>query len=321
LLSLLLPFIVKTQPSLTLLELRQQALAMQPFVESSLAKEWLSKASELTDSTPRKLYYQKGKWFTPAEYAALDEAGKAKVRVVPVASDLYYNTKYGTPMAYARALDLAAKNGLDHLEHAKVLDYGYGGIGQLRLFAAMGAEAVGIDVDPFLANLYSTPEDVGSFGSKDGSVRVINGSFPSDAKVTAEAGKDIDLFVSKNTLKRGYVHPERPADKSLLVDLGVTDEQFLTSVHDAIKPGGLFVIYNLCPAPAPLDKPYIPWADGRSPFTPEQYEHAGFTVLALDVTDDIKAREMAHILGWDTGKQPMNLEKDLFGTYTILKRT
>ena len=75
-----------------------------------------------------------------------------------------------------------------------------------------------------------------------------------------------DLVLSKNTLKRGYIHPERPTEDRKLIKLGVDDRAFVQAVYDMLEPGGLFLIYNLCPAQAPPDQPYIPWADGRCPF-------------------------------------------------------
>jgi len=148
----------------------------------------------------------------------------------------------------------------------------------------------------------------------------VQGRFPAERRAVREVGTGYDLILSKNTLKRGYIHPERPADKRMLIDLGVSDKRFLHALHDAMNPGGVMLIYNLCPAPAPLDKPYVPWADGRSPFTKDQFVQAGFKVLAFDVNDDKPARAMAHALGWDIGDQPMDLKKDLFAWFTMVER-
>jgi hypothetical protein len=87
---------------------------------------------------------------------------------------------------------------------------------------------------------------------------------------------------------------------------------FVRALHDALKPGGRALIYNLCPAPAPPGKPYIPWADGRSPFTRSTWESAGFEILAFDADDTAAARAMARALGWD--------EKDLFSTHKLVRR-
>jgi hypothetical protein len=107
-------------------------------------------------------------------------------------------------------------------------------------------------------------------------------------------------------------------DKRMLVDLGVPDDQYIAAMHSALKPGGLVMIYNLCPAPAPPDKPYIPWADGHCPFPKEQLEKAGLEVVAFDQVDDVPARDMAKALGWD--RDGMKVETDLFCWYTVLRR-
>lgn len=301
----------------TLATLRQQALAVAPLVRSKLAKDWLKEADKLPEPTPRAMY-RASKWISQAAFDALPAEDKAKAKKTEVDAELYYNTRYGTPIAYARAIDLAGQSGIKSLRHSKVMDFGYGGIGQLRLFASLGAEAVGVDVDPFLSALYALPEDHGSYGP--GSVRMVEGRFPASTSTVSEVGSGYDLIISKNTLKRGYIHPSRPADKRMLIDLGVDDAHFLAAIHDAVRPGALIVIYNLCPGEAPADKPYIPWADGHSPFSKKDCEAAGFKVKAFDVDDVQMARQMAHILGWDQGEGAMDLKNDLFAWYTILQR-
>jgi hypothetical protein len=78
------------------------------------------------------------------------------------------------------------------------------------------------------------------------------------------------------------------------------------------------MIYNLCPAPAPPGKPYIPWADGRCPFPREAWEKAGFRVIEIDRDDSPAARDMGRALGWDQGG--MKLEDDLFATWSLFER-
>ena len=134
------------------------------------------------------------------------------------------------------------------------------------------------------------------------------------------AGVGFDLIVSKNTLKNGYLHPAQPVDKRMLIDLGVTDAEFVQALGRCLKPGGYIMIYNLCPAPSPPGKSYKPWADGHCPFSKSQWKEAGFTVVAFDEDDSPAARRMAGLLGWNRGPDAMNLEKDLFATYTLVKK-
>src|SRR5262249_241072 len=83
----------------------------------------------------------------------------------------------------------------------------------------------------------------------DGPLQPVTGQWPADAAtlaaVKAALPDGLDLFLSKNTLKRGYIHPERETDPRRLVHLGVDDAAFVAAVAQALKPGGLFVIYNL----------------------------------------------------------------------------
>ena len=148
-------------------------------------------------------------------------------------------------------------------------------------------------------------------------VKLVFGQFPAEAATVSEVGTGYDVFISKNTLKRGYIHPEQQVDPRMLVHLRVDDETFVHAMFDLLKPGGFALIYNLCPPPAEPGKPYIPWADGRSPFPRELYERIGFAVVAFDLDDTAAAREMGKALGWG---ESMDLEKDLFGTYTLVRK-
>jgi hypothetical protein len=80
------------------------------------------------------------------------------------------------------------------------------------------------------------------------------------------------------------------------------------------------MIYNLCPAPAKPGQPYIPWADGRSPFSREIWERAGFRVIAFDQDDSEAARRMGRALGWHEGGGGMDLENNLFAFYTLAEK-
>src|ERR1019366_1049484 len=135
------------------------------------------------------------------------------------------------------------------------VDFGYGTVGQLRLMATLGADVIGVDVDPLLPALYSGPADQGAIGQ--GHVTVASGRWPALGAVRGAVGGRLDLFLSKNTLKRGYVHPALAVSPSRHFDLGVDDGTFLSALHDALVPGGLVLLYNVCPAPAPPSAQYV----------------------------------------------------------------
>ncbi|HEY6562903.1 MAG TPA: hypothetical protein VIY86_00275, partial [Pirellulaceae bacterium] len=153
-----------------------------------------------------------------------------------------------------------------------------------------------------------------------GHLRLVEGRFPEEAACVQALGEGFDLFISKNTLKKGYVHPEREVDPRRLLGLKVSDAEFVAAVARLMKPGGLVMIYNICPAPSPPDQPYIPWADGRCPFPRQVWESAGFEVLTFDRDDSPDVRKMAHLLKWDQGEGAMDLEQDLFAMYSLFRR-
>lgn len=232
-------------------------------------------------------------------------------------------------MAYVRPYEILGQDGFSSFSGKKILDFGYGGVGPLRLTAANGATAVGVDVDPMLPNLYQNPEDQGKVKTRtwrSGSIKMVHGRFPAEAEANKEVGGNYDLVISKNTLKNGYIHPPANAkvDPAKLIDLGVSDDTFLRVLNKLLKPHGRVLIYNICPAPAPPGKPYIPWADGHSPFSAEEWENAGFKIVAFDQDDSVAARAMGKILGWDEpnkpGDEPTDLNKSIFAWYTLVEK-
>ncbi|MBX3364776.1 MAG: hypothetical protein KF866_08435 [Phycisphaeraceae bacterium] len=266
-------------------------------------------------------------WMSSSAAEAMSEHDRSAYEELTINDSIYYNTKYGSPLAYVRTVDVLASHGMMSLEGRTVLDYGYGSVGHLRLLALLGAHAVGVDVDPFLAALYSSPEDQGAvkrLDGRDGAITLLHGRWPAEASVIAaiEHKGPVDIFLSKNTLKKGYVTPDLPReqiDPRMLIDLGVTPEAYLAALRSVVRPGGLVVIYNLCPAhPA---GGYSPMADGRSPWTEAEWIAAGFEVLSFDVDDHGPARAMGKALGWDQGPRPMDLEAGLFAWYTVVRRT
>lgn len=309
-------------------ELARQSWMISPHLSSALALDFLKGVAQLPEPTSRTLWRSRERRvaYTPEQYAALPEADRADLTSREFSPGFYYNTAYGSPLVYARVLDIAASRGFETLRAKKVLDFGYGSIGQLRLMALAGAEAHGVDVEAALAALYSFPGDTGPLGS--GSVSLHHGRWPAEPAIVEQVGGGFDLITSKNTLKAGYIHPAREADPAQLVSLGVDDATFLKSVHDALKPGGLFVIYNICPPqnPAPGDKDatgdttYIPFADGWSPFSKEQFAAAGLEVLDFDVRDEEALHPIFAALGYDNEQGVAALKASIFVWYTVAKR-
>ncbi|MBX3351295.1 MAG: hypothetical protein KF684_00015 [Phycisphaeraceae bacterium] len=310
--------------------LEREARAVRPLVETDLARAFLDAVADLPRPGPRVVYYNRRSRDAMTESDA-QRRGKAEVERegyerTELSDRFFYFTRYGSPIAYVRAIDLAARHGLASVSNTKIMDFGYGGIGHLRLLASLGAHAVGVDVDPLLHALYTTdPADTGASPrakiageGPNGSVTIVHGRFPADRAAVEQVGAGCALILSKNTLKLGYIHPERdPPSQDMLISLGVDDESYLRAVRDALAPGGLFVIYNLYPKPSEPDEPYKPWADGRCPFPQAMLERVGFEVIEYNRDDTEAARAMGDKLGW---RSQMDFETDLFGMFTIARK-
>ncbi|MBK9261341.1 MAG: hypothetical protein IPM54_16250 [Polyangiaceae bacterium] len=305
------------------------AKRLERLVKSEGAKQFLQRAPLLPRIAPRKLFVaaDKSKYYTEAEALAQSPDVRATLRPYDVDEDKYYNTNFGSPLSYSRPLDILYSRGLELSAGSKVLDFGYGYVGHLRLLATMGIHATGVDVWPLLPVLYSFPGDQGEVqGPKGetGSIRLVDGRFPADAATVSAVGNGYKLIMTKNVLKKGYIHPDRPVENpKMLINLGATDDEVLHAFYDALEPGGFFLIYNICPALTPPDKPFLPWSDGRSPFSKTQIEAAGFEVLEFDNDDTDAVRIMAKALGWDQpedGEPGMDLANDLSVLYTLMRK-
>jgi hypothetical protein len=307
-----------SQPS----ALPAEARKLQPLAHSDLGRAFLKAAEGAPTYTPRTVY-RRGKareWVDAAAFAKLTSAERAAWTPVTIDEDTYQGLFYGSPLAYLLPLERIGGAGFGTLQGKRVADFGHGGIGQVRLFAELGAEAVGIDVDPLQPVLYSAPGDQGPLGKAGGSVKLVHGRFPADPRVVAAVGGGYDLFLSKNTLTRGSIHQAEKVDPRMLVNLGADDVAFLKAVASTLKPGGWFVIYNLSPAPNAAGKPYLPWSDGRCPFSAEDLAAAGFETLVRDAVDDQAARALGAALGWDKPPIDMKLAVDLFALVTIARK-
>jgi SAM-dependent methyltransferase len=318
-LQLLLALIVVAQtpePS-GVAQIRRDAKAMGQHVTTDLARAFLRAGSALPEIHDRTLYQDVAKKTYLSEKAVqkLEAASRDQLKKISVDETFYYNTRYGSPLAYARPLELLGKSGLGGLSGRKILDFGCGGIGPMRMMASLGAEAVGVDVDPMLSALFSEPDDLGVF--KKGSVSLIIGHYPADEAIKAKVGGGYDVILAKNTLKRGYVHPD---SGRTFIDLGMSDQEVLKALFAALKPGGRLMIFNLGPAPNAPKEPYRPMADIRCPFPHDALKAAGFVVEAFDRDDTRAAREMGVDLGWNKGEGAMDLEKDLFASYSLLRK-
>jgi hypothetical protein len=296
--------------------LRAEAAAYSPHVTAKWVRQFLAAADELPPVAPRKLWHdpETDLWYSDEEQGGLDPTQRERLEPETFDEDFYYTTRYGSPISYARPYDLLAAAGLETVDGRRILDMGYGHIGQLQMLARLGADAVGQEVDSRLRALYSEASDQGRIAS--GSVTLVHGRIAVDAPI----GDGFAAIIAKNVLKNGFLHPEQEVDPRTRIDLGTDEESLLAALHDALAPRGLLMIYNITPAPNGPGRPYRTWADGRSPFTPDQLEAAGLRVLAFEQDDTEAVRVMARALAWDQGEDAMVLDQDLFAQYTLLQR-
>ncbi len=307
------------QPEPTIVEVLQaEAKRLSEFTTGAIGKQFVAASKHLPPAKARMIYKGRdGSFVAPAKVETLPEEQREHYEALELPAKTYYETRYGTPLAYSRAIDLVGQHsGWSDLRGKRVLDFGYGGIGHLRMLAACGADAVGVDVDSFLEALYSGEGDQGALKGvpESGKVKLVRGRWPATDEVRQEVGTGYDLFLTKNTLKYGYIHPERPTEKRFLVDLGVSDEAYVKHLFQLLKPGGWVMIYNLYPPQNPPEKRYIPWATGRCPFDRELLKKTGFEVKIWNQNDTTAAQQMAELLGWD-----MPPDK-LLAMFTILQR-
>jgi hypothetical protein len=312
-------------------QLRAEAAQVIRRVQCDATRRLLINTSWLPVIEKRRVYRDKaaGVALSPARYESLPEDRKGSFAAVELDEEFFYFTSYGSPLAYARPLDLVAKE-LGCKDSAftgkRILDFGYGGIGHLRLLASMGAHVTGVEINPLFEALYSQPGDTGEVpgaGLGDpkppaGSISLVTGSWPSDPAVAQRVGDGYDLIISKNVLKNGYVHPAKDIPDRQRVKLGVDDAGFLRAIAGALNEGGLFMIYNICPKQR--EDKYIPWADGTCPFSREAIAAAGLETLDFDVDDSVEIRLFGKALSWDQGESPMDLENDCFAWYTLIRK-
>ena len=312
-------------------QLRAEAARTMHTIKCDGVRRLLVNTSWLPVIDGRKVYRDKAaqKVLSKAAYEALPEDQRGSFEALELDEEFFYYTRYGSPLSYARPLDILCKDfGCKDYCFSKkrILDFGYGGIGHLRLLASSGAKVVGVDVDPMLAALYSEPGDTGEVAGAgiseikppNGELTLVTGRWPAEPAAVAAVGKGFDVIISKNVLKNGYIHPAKEVPKQMLVDLGVDDATFLKAIADALNSDGRFLIYNICPKQK--EDQYLPWADGSCPFSKEAIAAAGLEVLEYNVEDSGEIRRLGKALMWHEGDTPMDLDNDCFAWYTLIRK-
>ena len=176
--------------------LRAVAAALRPLVESDLARRFLEATADLPAIEHERVVYWDGtnrSALTPERARQLSEAELEAYREMTLGEQFYYYTAFGTPLAYSRVLDLAAAAGFASAGGKRIGDFGFGGIGHLRLLASLGADVMGIEVLELLRDFYREPGDTGVIPRSaaagpggDGSLTLLYGSFPGESGMVEE---------------------------------------------------------------------------------------------------------------------------------------
>ena len=150
--------------------LRADADSLRTLVRSPLGRAFLAVTAELPRITPRVVWRDSARTaaWTDAEAGSLPDSLRSRLVSRELDESFYWNTRYGSPLAYVRALELLSENGFRDARGKRVADFGCGMVGQLRLLALLGADATGIDVDPLLRALYTAPRDQGPVTAASG---------------------------------------------------------------------------------------------------------------------------------------------------------
>lgn len=290
--------------------IRQGSAALVPLMRTELAREFLEACSSLPEPPSRVVLHDRARehYFSQREAASVPDSVRFSLEPDSLGGLFFYQTRYGPILNYTRVFEVLSAWGVTTFDHQRVLDFGYGRIGHLRALASLGADAVGVDIDPLLRALYAEPDDQGEVrgqAGRVGRVAIVTGSFPGDTAIRAAVGSGYDLVISKNTLKGGHSPAERSSQR-MVIDLGVSDSAFVRAVAACLKPGGLFLMYTI---------------SGRKgsagcPFSDAMLRAAGFEILAYDRDDSPGAQAM---MGTLHHLQPLE-EAELMALYTLARR-
>ena len=93
--------------------IREEAKAIRSLYKSKLVGEYLDATARLPLVQPRALVRDSSRthYWTAAEAAAFPDTMRVRLVNVPISERFYWYTRYGTPLAYSRALEIAANAG------------------------------------------------------------------------------------------------------------------------------------------------------------------------------------------------------------------
>ncbi len=141
---------------------------------------------------------------------------------------------------------------------------------------------------------------------------MLYGYFPQDAALVKKIGTGVDVFMSKNTLKRGYVHPDAETKAKPRIDLGMRDEDAVRMVFGLLKPGACSSSTTLARLQRRLGNRSYRGAMGAAPSPATRTSTPA--VLAYDVDDSKMGRAVAKTLEWGSDAETIH------ATLTLVRR-
>src|SRR5258706_7710917 len=108
-------------------QLRAEAVSLRPLFRSQLVARFLAGTAQLPEVAPRTVYCDSARTrcWTPAQAAGLPDTMRARLVERALDEDFYYVTRYGSPLAYARPLEILAGAGGRELAGERAPDFRY----------------------------------------------------------------------------------------------------------------------------------------------------------------------------------------------------
>src|SRR5262249_29673864 len=140
----LAPVVLAVDTPSRVAELEAEAKALAPLFQTPLVRDFLAAVPQLPSVEPRTVYRDSARTRTWSAHEAAQLPDSLRAKLVPRTLDerFYYDTRYGSPLAYARALEVLGSHGVKSVRGARIAVFGCGMLGQLRLLAENGATAI-----------------------------------------------------------------------------------------------------------------------------------------------------------------------------------
>lgn len=286
--------------------LQERAEGLKAFARTATGEAFLDATHALPEQLRRFLWVDRmfNSAYTEQEYKNLPETRQNLLDFRPVTELAYYMGIRERPLVDFLPLDLAVAGtemaDPSGLAGKKILLYNPRVITQGRLLASLGADVTILHKQIRLRGLYSQPRDVGTIENVGdgpaGSLRLIYADWPTDE---ADLGEGYDLVIISDWLSEGlsnfqFAPPRWVSPRAPMRGMQSSPDEFLEAIGERLAPGGRLIVYAFGPIEPRNEMSSQPYANVRSPFSPEGIEASGLRVLALDADDSKTFLEMSY---------------------------